>query len=141
MRLSEFLKYHQSLADWEMDGIAPSEKALEAPVTNVQLTQIQELPHHEQQFTLAQDEIQRLQTLWVPEPFAHVVASMRDGIIIAKLGNRLMLRRYMRCTCSQRSQCSRAVSTGEGRQPHAKEHGATALMAAAPAGVVRIYFV
>ena len=109
-RLSEFLKYHQSLADWEMDGIAPSEKALEAPVTNAQTTQIQQPPHHEQQFTLAQDEIQRLQTLWVPEPFAHV-----DGIIIAKIGNRLMLRRYMRCTCSQRSQCSRAVSTGEGR--------------------------
>ena len=106
MRLSAFLKYHPSLAVWGMDGIAASEKALEAPVTNAQITQIQQLPHREQQFTLTQDEIQRLQALWVPQPFEHVVASMRKRIITAKTANRLMLRRYMRCTCSQRSQCS-----------------------------------
>ena len=41
-----------------------------------------------------------MQNFWVPQPLAHVVASMRDGI-----EGKLMLRKYVRCTCSQRSQC------------------------------------
>ena len=65
------LTYLQSLAACGMDIMAPSEKAQEAPWTDAQVSNpsSQQPPPHEQQRMLTQDEIQRLQTLWVPQPF------------------------------------------------------------------------